>query len=61
MPLKTIGDLKQFLQEKIEQLDDYTDNTKLNWCSNTYFLENQTEFLATREGFINFDNPSAED
>lgn len=48
MPLKTIGDLKQFLQEKIEQLDDYTDDTKLNWCSNTYFFRESNRIFSNK-------------
>lgn len=60
MPLKTIGDLKQFLQEQLDNLDCYDDNQELNVASNTYFLTRNgaTNILETSRGFIDLDNPA---
>lgn len=62
MPLKTIGDLKQFLQEQLDNLDCYDDNQELNVASNTYFLTRNgaTNILETSRGFIDLDNPVKE-
>jgi len=62
MPLKTIGDLKQFLQEQLDNLDCYDDNQELNVASNTYFLTRNgaTNILETSRGFIDLDNPAKE-
>lgn len=59
MPLKTVGDLKQFLQEQLDNLDCYDDNQELNVASNTYFLTRNgaTNILETSGGFIDLDNP----
>lgn len=59
MSLKTVKDLKQFLQEQLDNLDCYDDNQELNVASNTYFLTRNgaTNILETSRGFIDLDNP----
>ena len=59
MPLKTIKDLKEFLQEQLDNLECYDDNQELNVASNTYFLTRNgaTNILETSRGFIDLDNP----
>ena len=62
MSLKTVKDLKQFLQEQLDNLDCYDDNQELNVASNTYFLTRNgaTNILETSRGFIDLDNPTNE-
>lgn len=62
MSLKTIGDLKQFLQEQLDNLECYDDSQELNVAHNTYFLTRNgaTNILETPSGFIDLDNPAKE-
>lgn len=62
MILRTVDDLKRFLQEQLDNLDCYDDNQELNVASNTYFLTRNgaTNILETPKGFIDLDNPVKE-
>ena len=62
MGLKTVKDLKEFLQEQLDNLDCYDDNQELNIAHNTYFLTRNgaTNILETPKGFIDLDNPVKE-
>lgn len=63
MPLETIKDLKEFLQEQLDNLNCYNDNQELKIASSTYFLTRNgaTNILETSRGFIDLDNPVNED
>lgn len=55
--MKTVSDLKQFLQEMIENLEmNYDDDQELDLKGNTYWVKSST-FLGTREGFIDLREP----
>lgn len=55
--LETVADLKEYLQNVIEKLEDnYNDEDKLNVHTNTYFCNG--DFISiTRQGFIDIDDP----
>ena len=54
--IKTIADLKEYLQGVIENLSwDYEDTDEVNLSANTYGMS--APFLATGRGFIDIDNP----
>ena len=55
--MKTVADLKQFLQEMVDNLDMmYNDDQELNIVGNTYWVESST-FLGTHDGFIDLRDP----
>ena len=62
MVLKTVEDLKRFLQEQLDNLDVYNGDEKLNVAHNTYFLTRNgaTNILETPKGFIDLDSPVEE-
>lgn len=60
MVLRTVKDLKEFLQEQLDNLECYDDEEKLKLVSNTYFLGNQYCFLALENGYLDFDDPVKE-
>lgn len=62
MVLKTVKDLKEFLQEQLVKLECYDDDQKLNVAHNTYFLTRNgaTNILETPKGFIDLDSPVEE-
>ena len=58
----TIGELKELLQEKIDNLTArYTDDQEVDVVSNTYFIRYRGGILETDEGFVSLDNPIEED
>lgn len=58
--IKTIGDLKEYLQGIIENLSwDYEDTDEVCVSCNTYGMGQN--FIAVRNGFIDFDRPTPED
>ncbi len=58
--MKTIKDLKEYLQQVIDNLSwDYEDDDELVISCNTYGMGRK--FLATNEGFIDFERPTKED
>ena len=58
--IKTIGDLKEYLQGIIENLSwDYEDTDEVRVSCNTYGMGQN--FLAVPNGFIDFDRPTPED
>lgn len=50
----TVADLKRKLQRYLDDLDDYNESDEVKVSCNTYGMGNN--FLATYEGFINFDD-----
>ena len=59
--LETVADLKKYLQNVIEKLEDnYNNEDKLNVYTNTYFCNG--DFISiTRQGFIDIDDPVEKD
>lgn len=41
----TVSDLKDILQNALDNLEDYDDNQKVRLVSNTYFLGHANQFL----------------
>lgn len=41
----TVSDLKNILQNALDNLEDYDDNQKVRLVSNTYFLGHANQFL----------------
>lgn len=62
MILRTVDDLKRFLQEQLDNLDCYNGDEELNVAHNTYFLTRNgaTNILETPKGFIDLDSPVKE-
>lgn len=58
MAIRTIGDLKAYLQKYIDKLsENYGDACEIDITSNTYFLKSKTNFLGTKDGYISLDYP----
>lgn len=55
--IKTIEDLKNYLNEVLEELEDYDEDTEVEIKDNTYYLTNKNNFLATPWGFVDLGNP----
>lgn len=56
----TVKELKELLQDKIDMLDyQYEDEQEVRISCNTYRMG--SNFLSTREGFIDFNNPVEEE
>lgn len=53
----TVRQLKDYLQGIIDDLENYDEDEEIAMVSNTYFLRNKDNFLATRKGFIDLSNP----
>ena len=54
----TIKELKELLQRYIDEYEDtYGEVAEVRCVSNTYFLHGAQNFIATKEGFIDLDNP----
>lgn len=57
MRIKTVQDLKDHLNQVLEELENYDDADEVKTYANTYWL-GSSHFLATGYGFINLDNPT---
>lgn len=57
--MKTIKDLKKYLQAFLDTLENYDDQQELSIHNNTYFCGG--EFLATYDGFIDLNWPVDEE
>ena len=58
--IKTIGDLKEYLQGIIENISwDYEDSDEVCISANTYGMGQN--FLAVRNGFIDFEKPTKDE
>lgn len=55
--IKTIGDLKDYLNDLLFDLEDYDNEEEVKMVENTYWLTNQDNFLATSWGFVDLGNP----
>lgn len=53
----TIRDLKERLEDIINELEDYDEEEEIKVVSNTYHLKDKNNFLATTKGFIDLSNP----
>lgn len=61
MSVKTVEDLKQYLQDIIDDLEaNYDDEQKVHFYQNTYWCSPNFLSIAGR-GFIDFDNPVDDD
>ena len=49
-----VSDLKQRLQEVLEELEHYDDDREIRLKSNTYWCS--SEYFACRQGFVDFDD-----
>ena len=58
--MKTIKDLKEYLQDVIEALNDYEDDDLLEVVYNTYFLKSN-RFICDGSGFVSLDYPTGND
>lgn len=47
-----VKDLKEHLQNILDELDCYKDEQEVKTVNNTYFLSSKTNFLACPQGFI---------
>lgn len=56
----TIKDLKNLLEQTLENLDNFNDDDEVDLYSNTYFLKTGF-FLATYQGFIDLKHPTEQD
>lgn len=58
--IKTIGELKSYLTELVNQLgENFKDDEEIEIANNTYWLENQDSFIAVPDvGFIDLKNPT---
>ena len=58
MAIRTIGDLKAYLQHYINELSEkYGEACEVDITGNTYFLKSKTNFIGTKDGFISLDYP----
>lgn len=55
--IKTIQDLKDYLNDILFELEDYEENEEVKVVENTYWLSNQDNFIATPYGFIDLGDP----
>lgn len=61
MKIRTIKDLKEHLQNILDELEDFDDEDEVVMVENTYWLKGGTHFLATTDGFIDLDYPIEEE
>jgi len=61
MKIETIKDLKEHLQNILDELDGFEDDEEVKMVENTYWLKNRTHFLATTDGFIDLEHPIEEE
>lgn len=57
----TVGELKNVLQDVLEQLEDFEDDSNIKLVSNTYFLGNAHYFLGVSGydgGYLSLDSIS---
>lgn len=58
----TVGEIKQILQDSLDQLEDYDDSDEVKSVSNTYFLRGCEHFLGiSSEGYINLSDIEVKD
>ena len=61
MKIETIKDLKEYLQEVLDNLDNYEEDEEVVVVENTYWLKGGTNFIQTKDGFIDLDYPIEEE
>lgn len=60
----TVSDLKDILQNALDNLEDYDDNQKVRLVSNTYFLGHANQFLGISGydgGYLDLNNIEIEE
>ena len=60
----TVGELKDILQNALDNLDDYEDDEKVSMVSNTYFLGHANHFLGISGydgGYLDLNNIEIEE
>lgn len=50
-----VSKLKQYLQNAIDELDEFNDDDQVHMVTNTYFL-NGSNFIGTHEGYVDLEN-----
>ena len=55
-----VSKLKQYLQNAIDELDEFNDDDQVHMVTNTYFL-NSSNFIGTHEGYVDLDNIRVDD
>lgn len=53
--------LRKKLQDAIDMLEGYDDDQEIKVHPNTYFLRNSNYFLGTNHGYIDLNDPVADD
>ena len=48
----TVGELKEYLEELLESLEDFNEDTEVPTVSNTYFIHSDYFLAYGRQGFI---------
>ena len=57
--METVKDLKEYLQNIIDNLEEYEEETQLKIVENTYWLKDGQNFIAIEgQGFVDLDNPT---
>ena len=57
----TIGKLKGILQNALDFCDDYEDDDKIVFVSNTYFVRDALVFIGCCEGYLDLEEIEIED
>lgn len=55
-----VSKLKQYLQNVIDELDEFNDDDQVHMVSNTYFIKG-SNFISTHEGYVDLDNIRVDD
>ena len=50
-----VSKLKQYLQNAIDELDEFDDDDQVHMVSNTYYLKS-SNFIGTHEGYVDLDH-----
>ena len=50
-----VSKLKQYLQNAINELDEFNDDDKVHMVTNTYYLKS-SNFIGTHEGYIDLND-----
>ena len=48
----TVGELKEYLEELVETLEEFNEDTEVRTVSNTYFINSDCFLAYGRQGFI---------
>lgn len=57
MTLKTVKDLKEYLQEKLDSLQKYDNNSELIWINSPVFVKETNDFLDVNNKYLCLNDP----